>query len=70
LFRFLASSDHGDQAVIVFPGHSRINVLIMLLERQIDLSFKAQFCMGVKLGLSYQVFQKRVLRRIFGPKRD
>jgi hypothetical protein len=30
------------------------------------------FCMGVKLNLSYQrsVFEERVLRRIFGPKRQ
>jgi hypothetical protein len=26
--------------------------------------------MGVKLGLRLRVFENRVLRRIFGPKRD
>ena len=28
------------------------------------------FCMGVKFGCWLMVFENRVLRRIFGPKRD
>jgi hypothetical protein len=34
--------------------------------------FYLLFCMGVKLGLSHRlrVFENRVLRSIFGPKRE
>jgi hypothetical protein len=70
LFRFLASIDHGDQAVIAFSGHSQINVIIMLLGQHIDLGFKSVLYGCEAWSFTSRMFQIRVLRRIFGPKMD
>jgi hypothetical protein len=64
-----------DGATFLSPAH--ISALRSAIFISVIRGFCLWFCMGVKLGLltlreEYRprVFENRVLRRIFGPKRD